>query len=47
MTVSPVQSLFVSFEVECKKASDLSPLEEPSLMTLVAVGRGLFQPENV
>jgi len=37
----------VSFEVGCKKMSDLSPLEKPSLMTLVVVGYGLFQLENV
>jgi hypothetical protein len=37
----------VSFEVACKEMSDLSPLEKPSLMTLVVVGCGLFQLENV
>ena len=37
----------VSFEVGYKKMSDLSPLEKPSLMTLVVVGCGLFQLENV
>jgi hypothetical protein len=37
----------VNFEVGCKEMSDLSPLEEPSLMTLVVVGYGLFQLENV
>lgn len=37
----------VSFEVGCKKMFDLSPLEKPSLMTLVVVGYGLFQLENV
>jgi hypothetical protein len=38
--VSTPQS--VSFEVECK-TSDLSPLEEPSLMTLLVVEHGLLQ----
>jgi hypothetical protein len=37
----------VSFEVGCNKKSDQSPLEKPSLMTLVVVGYGLFQLENV